>query len=74
LERYVIYGVDQAERAVEGIGQLERWMDDFAHMQTVMQASINSQNNMMHNLFGHFEINPDAYILQRFKLRKVLGA
>jgi hypothetical protein len=74
LERYVIYGVDHAERVVEGIGQLERWMDDFAHMQTVMQASINSQNNMMHNLFGHFEINPDAYILQRFKLRKVLGA
>jgi hypothetical protein len=24
LERYVSYGVDQAERAVEGIGQLER--------------------------------------------------
>jgi hypothetical protein len=42
LERYISYGVDQAEHVVEGIRQLERWMDDFAHMQMEMQASINS--------------------------------
>jgi hypothetical protein len=60
LEQYVSYGVDQADRDVEGIGQLEHWMDDFAHMQMEMQASIDSQTNMMHDLFGHFGINPDA--------------
>jgi hypothetical protein len=60
LEWYVSYGVYQAERAVEGIGRLERWMDDFADMQTEMQASINSQTSMMHDLFNHFRINPDA--------------
>jgi hypothetical protein len=51
---------DQAEHMVEGIGQLERRMDDFAHMQTEMQASIDSQTSMMHDLFSHFRINPDA--------------
>jgi hypothetical protein len=60
LEQYVSYGVDQADRDVEGIGQLEHWMDDFAHMQMELQASIESQTNMMHDLFGHFGINPDA--------------
>jgi hypothetical protein len=39
---------------------LERRMDDFATVQTEMQASIDSQTNMMHDLFGHFWINPDA--------------
>jgi hypothetical protein len=34
-------------------------MDDFAHVQTEMQASIISQTSMMHDLFGHFGINPD---------------
>jgi hypothetical protein len=29
-------------------------------VQTEMQASIDSQTIMMHNLFSHFEINPDA--------------
>jgi hypothetical protein len=37
-------------------------MDDFAIMQTEMQASINSQTSMMYDLFDHFKINP------RFKL------
>jgi hypothetical protein len=60
LERYVSYGVDQAERAVEGIGRLERQMDDFAHMQMEVQASIDSQTSMIHDLFGHFGINLDA--------------
>jgi hypothetical protein len=45
---------------VEGIGQLERWKDDFAHVQMQMQASIDSQTSMMHDLFDHFRINPDA--------------
>jgi hypothetical protein len=35
-------------------------MDDFAHVQMEMQASIDSQNNMMHDLFGHFGINRNA--------------
>jgi hypothetical protein len=35
-------------------------MDDFAHVQIEMQASINSQTSMMHDIFGHFGINPDA--------------
>jgi hypothetical protein len=60
LEWYVSYGIDQAEHAVEGIGRLERWMDDFAHVQMETQASINSQTSMMHDLFGHFGINPDV--------------
>jgi hypothetical protein len=60
LEQYVSYRIDQAERVVEGIERLERLMDDFAHMQTKMQASIESQTSMMHDLFGHFGINPDA--------------
>jgi hypothetical protein len=60
LEQYVSYGADQAERVVEGIGRLERWMDDFATIQTEMQASIDSQTSMMHDLFGHFAINSDA--------------
>jgi hypothetical protein len=60
LDWYVSYGVDQAERVVEGIGRLKRLMDDFAHVEIEMQASINSQTSMMHDLFGHFGINPDA--------------
>jgi hypothetical protein len=35
-------------------------MDDFAHVQTEMQASIDLLTNMMHDLFGHFGINSDA--------------
>jgi hypothetical protein len=48
------------ENSTEGIGQLEILMGDFATVQTEMQASIDSQTSMMHNLFGHFQINPDA--------------
>jgi hypothetical protein len=44
---------------VEGIGRLEHQMDDFAHAQMEMEASIDSQNRMMHDLFGHFRINID---------------
>jgi hypothetical protein len=60
LERYISYGVDQVERTVKGIGWLEQQIDDFAQVQTEMQASIDSQTSMMHTLFGHFGINPDA--------------
>jgi hypothetical protein len=60
FERYVSYGVDQVERMVKGIGWLEWQMDDFAHVQIEMQAFIDSQTSMMHDLFGHFGINPDA--------------
>jgi hypothetical protein len=60
LEQYISYGVDQAECAVEGIRRLKRRMDDFTHVQTEMEASIDSQTNMMHDLFGHFRINPGA--------------
>jgi hypothetical protein len=48
------------ENSTEGIRRLKRQMDDFATVQTKMHASIDSQTSMMHDLFGHFEINPDA--------------
>jgi hypothetical protein len=35
-------------------------MDDFAHMQADMQASIDMQTSMMHDLFDNFGINPNA--------------
>jgi hypothetical protein len=54
LERYVSYGVDQDERVMKGIRRLKRQMDDFAHVQTEMQASIDSHTSMMYDLFGHF--------------------
>jgi hypothetical protein len=54
LERYISYGADQAKHAVEGIGWLKWWMDDFATVQTEMQVSIDSQTSMMHDFFGHF--------------------
>jgi hypothetical protein len=60
LEWYISYGVDQAEHAVEGIERIKQRMDDFAQVQMEMQASINSQTSMMHDLFDHFRINSDA--------------
>jgi hypothetical protein len=60
LQQYISYGVDQAECVVEGIGWLKWQMDDFAHVQSEMQASINSQISMMDDLFDHFGINSDA--------------
>jgi hypothetical protein len=35
-------------------------MYGIAHVQMEMQASIDSQNSMMHDLFRHFGINHDA--------------
>jgi hypothetical protein len=35
-------------------------MDDFAHVQMEIQASIDSQTSMVHHLCAHFGINPDA--------------
>jgi hypothetical protein len=43
-------------------------MDDFATMQMEMQAFIDSYTSRMYDLFGHFGIDPDAQILQKFKL------
>jgi hypothetical protein len=68
LERYISYGVDQAERMVEGIGWMKNRMDEFKHMQTEIHMSIDSQTGMLHNLFDHFSIDTDAQISQRFKL------
>jgi hypothetical protein len=48
-------------------------MDDFAHVQTEMQASIDSQTSMMHNLLSHIGINPDCEILERFNLGGGVG-
>jgi hypothetical protein len=54
------FGLLVGENSTEGVRRLERRMDDFATVQTEMQAFINSQTSMMHDLFGHFGINPDA--------------
>jgi hypothetical protein len=35
-------------------------MDDSATVQLEMQASIDTHTNMMHGVFGHFGINPNA--------------
>jgi predicted glycosyltransferase len=43
-----------------GIRWLKKWMDDFATVQTKMQASMDSQTSMMYGLFSHFRINHDA--------------
>jgi hypothetical protein len=40
--------------STDGIRRLKWWMDDFATVQMEMQASINSQTSMMHDLFGQF--------------------
>jgi hypothetical protein len=48
------------ENSTEGIGRLKRQMDDFTTVQMEMQASIDSQTIMIHDLFGHFGINPNA--------------
>jgi hypothetical protein len=53
-------GLLVGENSTEGIRRLERWMNDFATLQMKMQASIDSQTSMMHDLFGHFRLNPDA--------------
>jgi hypothetical protein len=49
-------------------------MDDFAHMQTKMQASIDSQTSMMHDLFGHFGINLMHKSCKDLSLQEVPGA
>jgi hypothetical protein len=48
------------ENSTEGIGWPEWWMDDFATVQTEMEASIDSHTSIMHDIFDHFGINPDA--------------
>jgi hypothetical protein len=66
--------VDQVEHVVEGIGRLEHQMDDFTHAQTEMQASIDSQTIMMHDLFGHFKINLMLKSCKDLNLGEVPGA
>jgi hypothetical protein len=46
LEQYINYGVDQAGHVVEGIEWLKQRMDDFAHVQMEMQASIHSHTSI----------------------------
>jgi hypothetical protein len=60
LERYINYGVDQAECAVEGIGRIGSRMDEFERVHTEIHASIKSQTDMLHSLFDHFSIDTDA--------------
>jgi hypothetical protein len=43
-----------------GLDDSSKRMDDFATVQTEMKASIDSQTSMLHDLFDHFGINPDA--------------
>jgi hypothetical protein len=52
--------VHQAERAVTGIGRIESRMDEFKPVQTDIHAPIDSQTGMLHSLFDHFGIDPDA--------------
>jgi hypothetical protein len=52
-------GLLVGENSTFGIGRLKRRMDDFATVQTKLQASLDSQTNMMHDLFSHFGINPE---------------
>jgi hypothetical protein len=54
------FGLLVGENSTEGIRWHKRWMDDFTTVQTEMHASIDSHTNMMHELFGHFGINPNA--------------
>jgi hypothetical protein len=60
FERYISYGVDQAEPVVEGIGWSKSGMDEFENVQTDIHMSIDSQSSMLHNLFDHFGIDPNA--------------
>jgi hypothetical protein len=42
-------------------------------MQMEIHVSIDSQVSMLHRLFDHFDIDPDAQILQRFNLGGGVG-
>jgi hypothetical protein len=42
LERYISYGVDQAEHAIEGIRRIESRMDEFERVLMEIHASIDS--------------------------------
>jgi hypothetical protein len=60
LERYISYGVDQAECAVEGIREIKSRIDEFGRMLMEIYVPIDSQTGMLHNLFDQFGIDPDA--------------
>jgi hypothetical protein len=57
---YISYGLDQAEHTVEEIRWIKSRMDEFECVQTEMHASIDSHTGMLHSLFDHFSIDPDA--------------
>jgi hypothetical protein len=43
-----------------GIGPIDNRMDEFERVQTEIYVSIDSQTSMLHSLFDHFGIDPDA--------------
>jgi hypothetical protein len=49
-------------------------MNDFAHVQMEMQASIDSQTSMMHDLFGHFGVTLMLKSCKDLSLGEVPGA
>jgi hypothetical protein len=49
-------------------------MDDFATVQTEMQASIDSQISMMYDLLGHYGINLMLKSCKDLILGEMLGA
>jgi hypothetical protein len=59
-EVYQLGEGDQAEHALEGIRRIKSRIDKFERMQTEIHVSINSQTGKLHNLFDHFDIDPDA--------------
>ena len=54
------YVVDQAERAVEGVGRIDQRMEEHAHIQTDLRSSIDSQTEALHSLFRHLGFDPNA--------------
>jgi hypothetical protein len=53
LERYSSYGANQAERAVEGVGQLE-------HLVGELCSFVDSQSDMINDLFGRLGFDSNA--------------
>jgi hypothetical protein len=53
LERYISYGVDQAQWAVEGVGRLDRTVGE-------LRSSVDSLTDMINSLFGHLGFDPNT--------------
>jgi hypothetical protein len=45
---------------VEGIRRIEHTMEGYGHAQAMLRSSIDSQNDIINNLFSHHDIEPDA--------------